>query len=256
MKLTLTISGEERSFPEQDLVEIVQNYFIIKDKIHLLEMDDGIADPEGDSYEAMKVVLRVNGDYRSFSRKELTLILTEYLDMVKAIPRPTPGKEFLVDPMAINREYFLDRRKDPEQEKARQWICIAFSELDANPERYARRFASKLPVDKWTGRSAKELDAIISRLGGDHAEDFVEYGFELAQRIKNGEPWCVVCNDPDSNDCLWRLIVWRDRTIRIVGGKKGCKNDVETSATHIKQYDCAFSSIVRASAPVGIFYHD
>lgn len=131
---------------------------------------------------------------------------------------PKEGQWFKVNPKTIDCDLFKKKRKNPKQESTRQLILEAFKELKENPSRYSGIFYTMMPAKIWVKKSAKEHKEYASNLGGSIA-DWVEQALEWAQRIKNGESWKAVCNEPDTAN-WFRLVKWKDNTLRIIGGSK------------------------------------
>ena len=130
---------------------------------------------------------------------------------------PTDGKLFEVNPIVIDRMLFEKKKKNKQQEQARQIILEAFVELDTYPEKYASPFYTLIPeMNKNRERTVTEFRNYANDLGGNMA-DWVEQAFEWAQRISNGESWKTICNDADT--AKWfRIIIWKNGCARVVGG--------------------------------------
>ena len=104
--------------------------------------------------QEMKVTLPVYGRERTFSEQELVVILekyffNEYNEQASTAKSPTEGQWFEVDPLGINQELFLRKRKDERQEMMRRRILEAFDELQRNPEKYGRKFKTMMPKKTW-----------------------------------------------------------------------------------------------------------
>lgn len=132
------------------------------------------------------------------------------------VERPTDGRWFQVNPGAINRQFFADKRDDWQQESMRQIILEAFFELDSNPQKYDREFETLMPQKNLECLRACEIGEISKQLGGRTAI-WVEQALEWAQRIQNGDSWENICNNPDTASC-YRLVCWKDGYLRLVGG--------------------------------------
>lgn len=134
----------------------------------------------------------------------------------KVVQRPVEDQWFDVKPQTINPKLFEKERKKEKQEKARKLIMQAFTEMQANPAKYGQNFKTKMPKKTWRYLSVDELKDMACK-EGDHNIDWVELGFELAQRLVNGESWEELCNNPDTAE-WYRLVIWKDGNIRIFGG--------------------------------------
>ena len=153
------------------------------------------------------------------------------------IERITEGKWFEVDPYAIDRSLFEKEREDPEQEKTRQLILEAFVEFDANPEKYSGKFEIMVPNTTWKLRKCwgtdwygdndrttiltkivlgEDIEALACVLG-DRIADWVEQALAWAQRICNGETWKDLCNTVEKTYYNYRVIVWKNNLLRLVG---------------------------------------
>lgn len=176
----------------------------------------------------MKITLKVNGREMTFSEKELAIILEEHFssktqhnETSEVTKKPTEGIPFEVKPKAIDRTLFEQKRKDDRQEITRQYIVEAFKEMEKNPEKYARKFKTLMPVKNWESKTITEMEELSSKMGG-HIADWVEQALEWAQRISNGETWEDVCNNPDTAN-WYRVIIWKDGFVRFVGGSLNYK---------------------------------
>ena len=174
------------------------------------------------------ITLQVNGRERTFSEEELTVILEKHFsseaanqaNAVEVAERPTEGKWFKVNPLAIDQNLFKEKREDSRQEVTRQLILEAFAEMKKKPK-YAKPFKTMMPKKTWKSKTVGELKKLAGKLG-DHNADWVEQALEWAQRITNGETWKSVCNEPDTAN-WYRLVVWKNGYCRLVGGsRKGC----------------------------------
>lgn len=171
----------------------------------------------------MRITLKVNGRKRSFTEEELIAILKEHFsgkakETIEVEKKPIEGKAFKVEPKNINRKLFEEKRNDVRQEWTRQIILEAFTEVDANPEKYANPFKTLIPKKTWSAKTIEELKELSSKLGR-HNADWVEQALEWAQRINNGESWKAVCNDPDTAN-WYRLVIWKDNSARLIGGSR------------------------------------
>lgn len=167
----------------------------------------------------MKFTFEVDGREVTLSYDELEAIVREKFttkDAVEDCETPTEGKAFSINPMAIDRGLFSQNRKDKRQERTRQLILEAFTEVDANPEKYAKPFKTMIMKKTWdSSKTLKELMEMAGKVGD--LADWVEQAMEWAQRIANGETWERICNKVDKID--WRRVVmWKDGYLRAVGG--------------------------------------
>ena len=187
----------------------------------------------------MKITLQVNGREMSFSEEQLTAILETHFPINKVsensedITVPTEGEWFEVVPLAINQELFQIKREDENQERTRQLIVEAFTELNNNPGKYGRVYETMMPEIHWDSRTVGELNDFAINLGYRIA-NHVEVALEWAQRISNGETWEDICNKPDIANCQ-RLVDWKDGFKRCIGGS--CKHSCEfVPASYIGRY--------------------
>lgn len=152
-------------------------------------------------------------ELKAFARAKLVI-----QDAVEGCNTPTEGKAFAINPMAIDRSLFSKKRKDEWQERTRQRILDAFTEVDANPEKYAKPFKTMIMKKTWKGsKTFIELIEMANTVG--RLTDWVEQALEWAQRIMNGEAWARICNKLDMNDWC-RLVTWKDGNFWIVGGSR------------------------------------
>ena len=142
----------------------------------------------------MKLTLQVNGRKMTFSKNQITTILEKHLanETTKQQPQtaqvvkiPTENQWFDVNPLSINQKLFQKKRRNGRQEKTRQLILEAFTELKSNPQKYGRRFETMFPKKTWSIMSVAELEVMASNLGA-HNANWVEQALEWAQRIYNG----------------------------------------------------------------------
>lgn len=187
----------------------------------------------------MKITLTVNGREVTLSEEELICILEKHFNNETEEVQPkTPREEewFSVNVLEIDRELFSEKREKYWEENARKMILEAFSEVDANPERYARTFETFMPKKVWeVCVPVREYQLFCHKLGG-HMADWVEQALEWAQRIANGESWDTICNQADTAN--WeRLILWKNGFVRIVGGSQKMKHhDSAVYIYHNEEY--------------------
>lgn len=196
--------------------------------------------------QEMKVTLLVHGREKTFSEKELIAItekhfpneVTEQASTAKMSKVPTENQWFEVDPLGIDLKLFRKKRKDASQETTRKLILEAFAELWRNPRKYGRKFKTMMPKKDWSHKTGKQFSEMGCKLG-NHMADWVEQAMEWAQRIANGESWEDVCNKADTANC-YRAIIWKNGSIRIVGGSHYSDLCCSASDVHNNDYDYDF----------------
>lgn len=169
----------------------------------------------------MQVTLKINGREEVFSNvEEIISIKEEYPSYPlegKKDPEPEVERSYLVDPKSINRKLFSKELSDSKQEEVRQLILEAFSMTRKEPERYNKAFKNVVPEKNWIGsKDVQDLINVAYGMNGCLAT-WVELALEWAQRISNGESWESICNISDENP-YYRLVEWKDKTIRSIGG--------------------------------------
>lgn len=147
--------------------------------------------------------------------------------------KPTVGKWFKVNPLAIDQNLFREKRRDSRQEETRQIILAAFEEMKKNPK-YEKPFMTFIPKKTWESKNVGELKELASKLG-NHNADWVEQTLEWAQRIANGETWEAVCNKKDTAN-WYRLVAWENGYYRLVGGSRNCCDDYSASYVYAMRY--------------------
>ena len=177
------------------------------------------------------ITLQVNGQTEQFAEK------------------PTEGKWFKVNPLAINQQLFKRKRSDYQQEQTRQLILKAFEEMKNNPK-YAKPFKTMMPEKTWESKTVGELKELASKLG-DHNADWVEQALEWAQRIANGESWEKICNRSDMAN-WYRLVVWKNGDTRLVGGSR--KVDFYNSASGVSSFSYHGDVNVDYAVPLVVLY--
>lgn len=197
----------------------------------------------------MKISLEVNGREMQFSEEELRTILEKHFSdeeqPIQIVKMPVEGKLFEVNPSKLDRSLFSKEREDKEQEVLRKLILQAFERLDNEPKKYHRTFYTFKPEKTWVEpQTVCQLKKMACKIG-DHLTDWVEFAFEQAQRVQNGESWENICNIPDTLNYT-RLIVWKDGSYRIVGGS--VKNADTKSPSYIFGFgyesNCVLESVV------------
>ena len=172
-----------------------------------------------------KITLQLsNGREMSFSEQELIAIVEKHLSsedtkkatIAEVVKKPTEGEWFEVKPQAIDQKLFEKEREDKRQERTRQLILEAFVEMKNKPEKYGKNFKTMMPKKTWSSKTVTQLKEMASKMG-DHNANWVEQALEWAQRIANGESWEDICNAKDTAN-WYRLVVWKDRYTRLVGG--------------------------------------
>ena len=166
------------------------------------------------------------------------------------VNEPREGEWFLVNPKAINRQLFAEKRTDPCEERTRQLILEALVVADDNPK-YERCFETLVPKKTWKGgKKVKECKAIASELG-DGMANWVEEGLEEAQRLTNGESWNHVCDGPGANN--WhRMIIWKNGFARVIGEAKMC--GISFGAATVIEEDFDDERTVGATVPKVVKY--
>lgn len=205
----------------------------------------------------MKVTLQINGREMTFTEKELISILEKHFSdevieqskTAEVSQRPTEGKWFEVNPLAIDQNLFKEERSDSKQEKTRQLILEAFEEVKKN-SKYARPFKTMIPEKNWERKTVAELKAIAEKLG-DHNADWVEQALEWAQRIANGETWKSTCNDRDTAS-WYRLVVWKNGYCRFVGGSR--KSNIGSPASDVDNHDYHVDCNFEGTVPLVVLY--
>lgn len=198
----------------------------------------------------MKVTLLVNGQEMTFTNVENISILEEssetkdVLASYEVAQKPTEGKCFEVNPLAISQELFKKKRENSSQETTRKLIVEAFTEMKNNPGKYGKPFQTMIPEKTWDSKTVAELNELATSLG-DCIADWVHQALEWAQRIVNGESWETICNEADTAD-WYRLVVWKNGYARLVGGSRNSDNNYPASHVHGDYYSSStrFSCIV------------
>lgn len=163
---------------------------------------------------------------------------------------PIEGKWFEINPKAIDRTLFQNKREDNNQERTRLLILKAFTELKNNPQKYGEKFQTSMPKKVWSVMTAAELKEIAS-IFGDHNANWIEQAFEWAQRIYNGESWETVCNNNDTAN-WYRLVVWENGYARLVGGSNNVP--INLPASYVFNYDYFSFSRVYNAVPLVVRY--
>ena len=163
------------------------------------------------------ITLQVDGREMTFTEEELTAILEDHFTFATS-KRPTEDVPFEVNPLGIDRNLFKKKRKDEQQEKTRQLILEAFTEMDKNPGKYGKSFKTLMPKKTWVWKTVDAHRELATKLG-DHMADLVEQFLEWAQRIQNGETWKAICDKADSAN-WYRLIEWNNGYALLVGGSR------------------------------------
>lgn len=173
-----------------------------------------------------------------------------YADGRTVASAPREGEWFAVNPKAINRQLFTERRSNPREECTRQLILEALAVADDNPK-YQRCFGTLVPKRTWTGgKKVKEYKAIASELG-DGMANWIEEGLEEAQRLTNGESWYHICNGPDANNCH-RMISWKNGFARVVGAAQMC--GIGFGSVTVREEDFDDERTVGATVPKVVRY--
>jgi len=205
-----------------------------------------------------EITLSVNGREMTFSEKELTYILEEHFKCEKSKVKqnvtevtqiPTEGKWFRVSLLTIDPNLFREKRSDSMQESTRQLILEAFEEVKKN-SKYTKPFKTMILQKTWSSKTVGELEKLARKLG-DRNADWVEQALEWAQRIANGESWEDICNKADTSS-WYRLVVWKNGYVRIVGGSHKRYNNNPVSC--VLNYDLCDYGIISYSVPLVVLY--
>ena len=215
-EITLTVNGREITFTEEELIAIVEKHFANE----TTEVARKAEEPTEKSNEVAET--------------------------------PTEGKWFEVNPLTIDRNLFSEKREDSRQEETRKLILKALAEVDAKPERYARKFKTLIPAKTWDSKPVKKFRELACKLG-DHMADWVEQALEWAQRIANGETWGTVCNDPDTAN-FYRLVVWKNGYAWLVGGSRKSNNNYPASDVDNYGRSCYSVNKLDNTVPLVVLY--
>lgn len=206
-----------------------------------------------------QITLPVNGREMTFSEEELIAILEEHFSQAKTeqqepsrpIHGPKAGVPFPVNPNGINPSDFQEARKDFAQEETRKIILEALDEVKKNPWRYGKPFWTLRPKKTWVSKTVCEL-VELACAKGDHNANGVEWALELAQRIKNGESWETICNEPDTAN-WYSLVEWKNCDFRIVGGSR--KNNDNYPAAEVFYHSYVLEYTLDDTVPLVVRYH-
>lgn len=188
------------------------------------------------------ITLQINGEQRTYSEEELTSILEEYYS-VKA-ERPAEGIWYQINPRAINRGIFENKRIDENQERVRRLILEAFAEVDKN-SKYSEPFEIMIPIRTKDFHFEQEIKNFANQIG-DSQTNWIEQALEWAQRISNGETWESLCNKPDYNK-WFRLIIGKNDQSWLIGGC--CEYQVSRPTTYISGSANYFESRLWTTVP-------
>ena len=213
-----------------------------------------------------QITLLVKGKKMTFSEEKLAVILTEYFDngrtkqkSSKPICRPKKGVPFEVNPLEIDRNIFLEERKDEWQEKTRKHILDAFTEVDAHPEDYGKTFWTLRPYGNCWKHSRDHFYTIddhkaIARSRGGHLANLIEQALEWAQRLQNGESWEALCNKIETDD-WFKLIEVKKGFYRTVGGSCKLGYCLPASSLSDNVYDDRVYNRPDYTMPLVVRYH-
>ena len=201
----------------------------------------------------MKFTLPVGGVEMTFTEEELTAILKEHFNKAsmnaeESIQNPLGPREgvpFEVNPKCILRAYFQKQRQDPDQEMVRILILEALGYVDKYPEKYDRPFKILIPEKTWEYKETGEMKDLAERLGG-HMTNWIEQALEWAQRFAKGGTWEDICSNADTAP-WYRLINWKDGTVRAVGGARMVHN--MRPATDVGSYKYASNFSTNNAVP-------
>lgn len=219
--ITLQVSGRTRTFSEEELVDIVEEY------------------------EAIVALL---GEHQATTQKKEEYAKTTHTKITD-VQTPTEGKWFEVRPAEIEQRLFSKQKSDQRQERTRQLILEAFAEMKNN-SKYARPFKTLIPEKTWDVEYVSKLRAIACHLG-DHMADWVEQALKWAQRIANGETWKAVCNAPDTAN-WYRLIEWKNGYARLVGGSRN--SNYASPASAVSSHGCNPNNLLHNAVPLVVSY--
>lgn len=165
---------------------------------------------------------------------------------------PTENEWFEVDPRAIDQSIFHNKVQGALQERTRNRILEALTEMNRNPHKYGKKFKTMMPKKTWDSKTVEELKEMACELG-DHIADKVEQALEWAQRITNGETWEQICNLPDTAN--WhRLIKWEKGYARRSGGARLVNQNVP--ATVIGSINFYFNEKLDDTVPLVVSYEE
>ena len=175
------------------------------------------------SEEVMQIILSKGSKCRKVEVTEDGSIVNLFLlksevSTIEVAEKPTEGKWFDVNPLAIDQKLFKKKRGYSRQESTRKLILEAFTEMKNNPEKYGKPFQTMMPEKTWESKTVAELNELATCLG-DCIADWVHQALEWAQRIANGESWKAICNEADTAN-WYRLVVWKNGYARLIGGSR------------------------------------
>ena len=179
------------------------------------------------------IKLRIFGQDETYTHKELSEMIEEYLEMrgtsYRRVEPPMLGKWFRVYPALMNQKLFKEKREDHYQEEFRQRILDVFSYFKRKPE-LMRPFKTMVPSFEGGADYKSELIEIAEKYG-DHVAEFFEQELEWAQRICNGESWEAVCNRPEPRGITYMV---GSGSIYLVGvkNKNGTYKDIIPLSTN------------------------
>lgn len=205
-------------------------------------------------YTDMKITLHVDGRDMTFSEDELTAIVKKYIASnvanVAQVQGPVEGKWFAVNPYAINKDLFREKRSEDQQEYIRHKILKAFAKVYEQPVKYGSTFYTLIPEKKWASyKTVFDLKIYAKECGGEMADD-VEQALEWAQRISNGESWEVLCNIYDTAS-HYRMVrsTELDESYERVGGSR-CDDEGNMVPACFKFYSYTASNSMWNTVPL------
>lgn len=180
----------------------------------------------------------LHGHEKTLSAAQLTEIVKKFFEdksaelvsSLRIAATPKEGELFIVSPSKIDKTLFLKERENAKQEAVRKIILKAIGEMEKNPK-YQEVFATLVPLKTWNTVNMSQFNSIANCYEGT-ISNWCEQALEWAQRISNGESWEKICNQPDS--LMWyRIVIWRDKRYRIIGGARQSSINNENPPTEI-----------------------
>lgn len=168
----------------------------------------------------MKVTLQVGGrEITFFNVERITEVVSDTIG--KDVQGVAENGCIEVKPNTINQKLFQKKRENANQEKVRQLILEAFEKMKEEPE-YSKNFKIIIPEKTWEEKTIIELKKMANEIG-DHMTNWVEKALEWAQLLTNGKTWESICDNADTAN-WYRLIVWKNGCIRMIGGSVNDKH--------------------------------
>ena len=204
----------------------------------------------------MKILVKVRGEERSYSERELIQALERLADLeensrtsttTKKASPPMVGEWFTITPNGINWDFVEKSCRDARADDLWENIDWARSQIPTNPK-YQGEIQTLVPVKNWEWKTEEQLREMASELGNEMVDEVIFY-LELAQRIDNGEPVNTLTKKADHLP-FYRLIVTRSGGTGFVGGASACYYYVPPAYVYRDEYypDGESSSTVPAVA--------